>query len=197
MNETGNIDMSTPATVQPTHINGLPLAGLQEVVDTLGEAPEQGVLTFETRTRWLGGMRTRSEVEAFEMGGQRIERTHVIECDEPQQIFGHDEAASPQELLLGAVGSCMSAIWAVQATMAGIELRSLEVHMRGTLDMRGSLELANVPQGFPEVTCIVRVDADASAQQLQEIHDKVQKTSPNFYNLTTAIPARAQLVVKT
>lgn len=188
--------MSTPAIKQPILFNGLPVAGLQEIAETLGEAPEQGVATFETRTRWLGGMRTRSEVAGFELGGQRIERKHVIECDEPQEIFGRDEAANPQELFLSAIGSCMSAIWAVQATMAGVELRSLEVHMRGTLDLRGSLELADVPQGFPEVSCIVHVDADATAEQLQAIHDKVQKTSPNFYHLTTAIPARAQLVMK-
>lgn len=187
--------MTQAAIKQHTHINGVPLAGLQDVVELLGESPEQGVLTFETRTQWLGGMRTRTHVDGFEMGGQRIPRTHVIECDEPEQIFGRDEAANPQELLLGAVGSCVSAIWAVQAAKAGVELKKLEVHMRGTLDMRGPLELAEVPRGFPEVSCIVHVDADASPEQLQEIHEAVQRTSPNFYHLTTAIPARAQLVM--
>jgi uncharacterized OsmC-like protein len=187
--------MSTPAIKQPTHINGVPLAGLAEVIEALGDSPAQGVLTFETRTHWLGGMRTRTVVDGFEMGGQRIPRSHVIECDEPEQVFGTDQAANPQELLLGAVGSCLSAIWAVQAAKAGVELDSLEIHMRGTLDMRGPLELADVPQGFPEVSCIVHVKADASPEQLQAIHDAVQRTSPNFYHLTTAIPARAQLVM--
>lgn len=184
------------ATTMQTSLNGLSVADLENAVRLVSEAPEMGVLTFETRTRWLGGMRSRSEVNGFVMGGQRIERRHVIESDEPLQILGHDEAANPQELFLSAVGACVSAIWAVQATKLGVVLRSLEVEMRGTLDMRGSLELADVPRGFPEVQCFVHVDADATPETLQEIHEAVQRTSPNFYHLTTAIPARAQLVLQ-
>jgi uncharacterized OsmC-like protein len=188
--------MNMPAIKSITHLNGLPIAELTETVEVLGQSPEQAIATFETRTSWLGSMRSRTTVDGCVIGGQRIERSHVIEADEPPQIFGSDEFANPQEIFLSAIGSCVSAAWVIQATAAGIPLKSLEVHMRGTLDMRGTLELADVPKGFPEVSCIVHVDADATPAQLQEIHDKVQRTSPNFYNLTTAIPARAQLVVK-
>lgn len=187
--------MTATAAKQTTHLNGLPIAGLQEVVENLGHSPDQGVLTFETRTKWLGGMRTRSKVDAFVMGGQRIERTHTIECDEPQQIFGNDDAANPQELLLSAIGSCMSAVWAIQATTLGITLRSLEVQLSGTLDMRGPMDLADIPRGFPEVSCTIHVESDGSRAQLEEIHEKVQKLSPNFYHLTSAIPMRAKLAI--
>lgn len=183
-------------TTPPARFNGVAVADLEQAIDAIRETPEVGILTFETRTHWLGGMRTRSEVTGFVMGGQAIERRHTIECDEPLQILGNDEAPNPQELFLSAVGSCVSAIWAIQATKVGVTLRSLEVHMRGTLDMRGPLELADVPRGFPEVECIIHVDADATPETMQEIHEAVQRTSPNFYHLTTAIPARAQLVLR-
>jgi uncharacterized OsmC-like protein len=187
--------MTMPAEKQDL-INGLPVSALQETAAALADAPEQGLLSFETTSEWLGGARTRTYVDGFVMGGQRIERRHVIEADEPKEVFGGDEAANPQELLLAAIGSCMAAMWAVHAALAGVRLRSLEIRLRGTLDMRGPLELADVPRGFPELSCTVNVDGDATPAQLQAIHETVQRTSPNFYHITTAIPTRAKLVVQ-
>lgn len=188
--------MTAIANTTANTLNGLPLAELGAIPGALAEAPEQGILSFETHTKWLGGLRSRSQVEACEVGGERILRRHSIEADEPTQIFGTDSAPNPQELFLSAIGSCLSAIYAIHATMMGIELRSLEVELRGTLDMRGSLDLAAVPQGFPEVACRVHVEADAEPEQLQALHEKALKTSPNYYHLTSAIPARAQLVIR-
>lgn len=187
--------MQSTATNQPDVFNGLPLTEFAQIPRDLSEAPEHGILSFETRTTWLGGMRSRSQIDACEVGGQRIERRHVIEADEPPQILGTDTAPNPQELLLAAIGSCMSAIYAIHATMMGIELRSLEVELRGTLDLRGPLGLAEVPRGFPEVRCRVHVDADATPAQLHALHAQALKMSPNYYHLTSAIPARTELVI--
>lgn len=180
---------------KPTMLNGISLADLEQVPATLAEAPEQGILSFETKTRWMGGVRSRSEVTGFEAGGERFERHHVIESDEPPEIFGSDTAPNPQELLLAGIGACMTATYAMQATLAGIELRSVEVELRGTLDMRGPLELADVPRGYPEVSFRVHVDADATPEQVQALHQQCLRASPNFYHLTEAIPARTQLVI--
>ncbi len=188
---------TTTATAHtPTTLNGLPIAELGAIPAALADAPEQGILSFETRTTWLGGARSRSEVEACEVAGERILRRHSIEADEPVQIFGTDTAPNPQELFLSAIGACLTAMYAVHATIMGIELRSLEVELRGTLDIRGSLDLAPVPQGFPEVSCRVHVQADADPKQLQALHEQVLKTSPNYYHLTSAIPAGVQLVIR-
>lgn len=132
----------------------------------------------------------------FEAGGQRIERQHVVEADEPDQILGGDTAPNPQELFFSEIGSCLTAVYAVHASLLGIELRSLDVALRGTLDMRGVLCVADVPTGFPEVSCRVFVDADASPERIQALHARVLKASPNVYHLTSAVPARTQLVIQ-
>jgi uncharacterized OsmC-like protein len=181
---------------QPVVLNGLPLEQLQQIPGALREAPEQALLGFQTRTTWLGGLRSRSAVDGYVAGGQRIERRHAIEADEPVEVLGGDTAPNPQELLFSAIGACLTAVYAVNASLLGIELRSLEVELRGTLDMRGMLRLADVPMGFPEVSCRVFVDADAAPERIRELHDQVLATSPNFYHLTTAIPARTQLVIQ-
>jgi uncharacterized OsmC-like protein len=176
--------------------NGLPLIEFGQIPDALREAPEQGLLGFSTRTTWLGGLRSRSTIDGFEAGGQRIERRHVVDADEPLQVLGGDTAPNPQELFFSSIGACLTAVYAVHATMLGIELRSLKVELRGTLDMRGLLGLADVPMGFPEVDCRVYVDASATPEQIQELHARVLRASPNYYHLTTAIPARTQLVIE-
>jgi uncharacterized OsmC-like protein len=191
--------MQSAQSAQPTHpvlLNGLPIEQLQQIPAALREAPEQALLGFETKTTWLGGLRSRSAVDGYVAGGQRIARHHVIEADEPAEVLGGDSAPNPQELLLSAIGSCLTAVYAVNASLLGIELRSLDVELRGTLDMRGMLCLADVPMGFPEVSCRVFVDADATPERIRALHDKVLATSPNYYHLTTAIPARTQLVIQ-
>jgi uncharacterized OsmC-like protein len=188
--------MTVPADRRSPALNGISLSALEDTPEHLAQAPEQGILTFQTRTRWLGGVRSRSEVDGLEAGGQRVERTHVIESDEPAQFFGTDTAPSPQELLLAGIGACISATYAMQATLMGIELVSLEVELRGTLDLRRALDLAEDLRGYPEVGIRVHVDAHATPAQIQVLHQQCLKRSPNFYQLTTAVPARTQLVIK-
>lgn len=50
--------------------NGLPLEEFGKVPEALGKNSEEGMLTFATRTVWKGGMRSTSEVDGFEAGGQ-------------------------------------------------------------------------------------------------------------------------------
>lgn len=180
----------------PVRFNGIDVAAFSKIPQALTDAPEQALVSFETRTRWEGGMRCRSEVNGIEMGGQRLERRHVIESDEPAEICGTNTAPSPQELILSAVGSCIATIYSIHATAMGIELRSVEVAMRGTLDLRGPLELADVPKGFPEVSCRVHVAANATPEKIEELHQKSLRSSPNYYHLTRAIPAQVQLVIR-
>lgn len=177
-------------------LNGLPLDHLLEIPASLREAPETGVLTFETSTTWLGGFRSRTLVEGYEAGGQRIERRHPIEADEPAEVLGTDTAPNPQELLFSAIGSCLTAVYARHASLLGITLRSVRVVLRGTLDLRGVLLVAPVPPGCPEVQCRVCVDADATPEQIQELHARALEASPNLYHLTQAVSLRTQLVLE-
>src|SRR5687768_12260598 len=98
--------MQSAQSAQPTHpvlLNGLPIEQLQQIPAALREAPEQALLGFEIKTTWLGGLRSRSAVDGYVAGGQRIARRHVIEADEPVEVLGGDTAPNPQELLLSAI----------------------------------------------------------------------------------------------
>jgi len=187
--------MQAVVTAGPEILNHLPRAELQRLADSACDAPERALLTFATRTRWLGGLASRSCIDGLEAGGQRVDRRHAIDADEPKVLLGGDAAASPAELFFSAIGACLTAVYAVHATLSGIELRSLEVELRGTLDLRGVLGLAEIAPGFPELELRVFIDADTSPEQIRVLHARVLATAPNLYHLTAAIPARAQLVL--
>lgn len=188
--------MPAAQPTSPRLLNGLPLDALLAIPEALRDAPETALLTFETTTSWLGAFRSRTVVEAYEAAGQPRSRRHVIDADEPADILGSDAAPNPQELLFSAIGSCLTAAYAAHASLLGVTLRSVRVTLRGTLDLRGVLLAADVPPGFPEVECRVFIDADATPEEIQALHARVSRASPNVYHLAMAIPARTQLVLE-
>ena len=132
----------------------------------------------------------------MKIGDAELDRPWTISTDEPPELAGTDTAANPQELLLSALNACMMVGYAAVATLMGIELQSLEIDTQGEIDLRGFLALdESVPNGYPELRYTVRIKADATDEQLKELHAAVQATSPNFYNLAQPVPMRAELVI--
>ena len=77
--------------------------------------------------------------------------------------------------------------------LMGIELTRLEVETTGDIDLRGFLGIdASVAAGYESLQQTVRIAAD---EQLQEMHAVVLATSPNYFNVTRAIPTRPELVI--
>lgn len=188
--------MTQPATITKI-INGFDAAALQGAVEGISQSPETGMTRWTVRSAWKGGTRISNRIDGCEIGGQRVARRHTIECDEPHEVFGADDAANPQELLLAAVGSCMSVIYALNAASRDIPIHRLEIELTAELDLRGPLGLdPAVPPGFREVECKVHINAEATDEQLEELHQSVLRLSANYYNLTTAIPMNARLMVE-
>ena len=188
--------MTQPAT-KTTLINGFDPAALESAIEGVAASPEAAQTRWSVRSAWQGGTRVRSEVDGCEVGGERIERRYAIEADEPVELFGTETAPNPQELLLAAIGSCMTVAYAEFAVGLGIELQSVEIQLSGQLDLRGPFGLdPDVPTGFPEVECAVHIRSDASADKLEELHRAVQAGSPNYYNITHAVPMNARLVIE-
>ena len=78
--------------VSAPHVNGIDLAAVSDAVVAIEKDKSQAQATFEVTTRWAGQTRSESIVEAFTLGGERIERQHRILADEPCELFGTDSA---------------------------------------------------------------------------------------------------------
>jgi uncharacterized OsmC-like protein len=183
-------------TVKNPLVNGLDLPALGEVVEAIENDPGQAIVGFAVTTRWTGQTRSETVIDGFTMGGEKISRTHRIVADEPCQLLGQDSAPNPQELLMAAFNACITVGYVAGSALKGITLESLEIRTRGQLDLRGFLGLSDqIVPGYESIDYEVHIKGDGSAEQFAEIHETVQKTSPNYFNLSRPIPLNGSLRV--
>ncbi len=180
-----------------THINGIDTGALEQLVEEIKADHAKGIARFRVRSAWKGGTRTDTRVEEWELGGEKLPKDFTISIDEPAQLLGSNEYANPQEYLMAAMNACIMATYVAACSVNGIELESLELETEGELDLRGFLAIdANVKPGYDNVDFTVRIKGNGTPEQFEDIHQFVQKTSPNFYNMANAITLNPTLVVE-
>jgi uncharacterized OsmC-like protein len=183
-------------TVKNAPINGLDLAALGEMVESIEKDAGKAKAGFQVTTRWTGQTRSESVVDGFDLGGERITRRHKIVADEPCELLGRNTAPNPQELLMAAFNACIMVGYVAGASLKGISLESVEIETRGELDLRGFLGLSeDVPPGYEAIDYEVRIKGDGSPQDFEEIHRTVMATSPNYFNLSRPIKMNGSLRV--
>jgi putative redox protein len=139
--------------------------------------------TFSTQTSWEDGARART-----------VARSFSIETDEPAPLGGTDQAVDPMELLLASVGTCLTIGWVTHAARRGVDFRDLRIDVVGEYDLRGYLALDDgVRPGFTSLRYTVRVDSDATSEQLEEIRQAAERTSPMFDNARNATPIAGEV----
>ncbi len=175
-------------------VNGLDLGALQEMVQSIERDPEKAQVEFRVRTQWLGQTRSEASVNSFTLGGEKIPRSFKITIDEPLQLLGQNSAANPQEMLMAALNACVMVGYVAGAAVNGITLEKLEIETQGRLDLRGFLGLdEKVKPGYDMIRYTVRIKGNGTLKQYQEIHEKVMKTSPNYFNLSQPVRIDARL----
>jgi len=187
------------ATVETTdrQVNGLNVDALTEAVREIGQDPAKGQVEFRVRSEWRGATRSRTWVDSYSIGGQKVHRHFSIDTDEPFELLGRNTAPNPQELLMGALNACITVGYVAGASMKGIALEKVEIETFGRLDLRGFLGIdAAVAPGYDTIRYVVRIKGAGTAEQFQEIHETVARTSPNYFNLTQPVTIDAQLVVE-
>jgi putative redox protein len=163
----------------------LDLDAFDRTRQAIEEDPSQGTGSFTTVTRWEDGARAHTTARSF-----------AIQTDEPAPLGGTDAAVDPMELLLAALGTCLTIGWVTQAAKRGLDYRDLSIEVEGTFDLRGYLALdETVRPGFDAIDYRVTVDTDASPEQLEDIRRAAEATSPMFDNILTSTPVRAQVAV--
>ncbi|WP_049916962.1 OsmC family protein [Halogeometricum pallidum] len=179
-----------------TSTHGVNVEQLGHAVEAITEDPETGRFRFRAETEWTDGLQCVTAIDDFDQAGERIHtREFHVEGDEPEQILGKRTAPNAVELLLAALGSCLSVGYAANAAAMGIELSRLRFELEGEVDLRGFLGISeDVRAGYNTVTCTAYIDADASEEELAELRDRVETTSPLMDNITNAVPLETEVV---
>jgi hypothetical protein len=78
-----------------------------------------------------------------------------------------------------------------------IELDDLRFELSGEVDLRGFLGISeDVRAGYEGVTVTTYVDADAPEEELAELRERVEATSPLVDSITNEVPLETDLVVE-
>ena len=177
--------------------NGVDVEQLGEAIEAITEEPEIGQFRFRAETEWTDALGCVTSIDDFDQAEERIHTQEFrIEGDEPEQILGQRTAPNAVELLLAALGSCLSVGYAANAAAMDIELDELRFEMEGDVDLRGFLGISeDVRAGYDSVTCTVYIDADASEEELAELRERVESTSPLMDNIANEVILETDMVV--
>lgn len=179
-------------------VNGVDVKQLEDAVEAISADPTVGQFTFWAETEWLDALKCVTVIDEFDQAGETIStREFTIEGDEPEQILGERTAPNAVELLLAALGSCLSVGYAANAAAMGIELNDLRFEMEGDVDLRGFLGISeDVRAGYDTIICTVYLDANASEEELVELSERVESTSPLMDTIMNEVPLETRLVTE-
>lgn len=177
--------------------NGMNIAALQSYKELIAANPQDAMVDYKVNLEWLGGTKSKVTTTGIRIGEEQLERNFSFIVDEPEQLLGENTHPTPQEYLLGGMGSCMMVGFAVGASVLGITLEKLEIDLEAGLDLRGFLEInPDSPIGFKNVKYTIRVKGDGTKEQFEHIHQNVIATSPNRANIANPIDVFCDLVIE-
>jgi len=169
-------------------VNGINVTDLEDFAREAAADIKKAEVRFNVHTKWAGQTKSVTHVNHYSLSGERLERDFKIVSDEPVELLGGNTAPGPMELLLAALNACMSVGYAASAAAMGIKINSLEIETDTDLDLRGFLGIDDtINPGVNEIHYNVKICADASQRQIEELHACVMKTSPNFNSLSRGI----------
>ncbi|MGH8827271.1 MAG: OsmC family protein [Jiangellaceae bacterium] len=187
--------MSDTVTIR----NGIDVEQLLTTIDAIKDDAPLGTFTFRAASRWEDGTHNVGEIGRFVQASREDEsRTEPfrLEGDEPPVLLGSNKGPNAVELLLQALGFCYAVGYVANAAARGIDLTRMDYELEGDIDVRTFLGLEGPRAGFTEIRVKGRVTSpNATKQQLVELCQYVQDTSPVRDSLANPIPVTTTLEV--
>ncbi len=181
--------MSAPETsTSDTPIdNGVNVQALLDARKALSEAPEAAQFQWRAKCEWVQGTQSRSTVEGFfGLGEEQMHKSvFTFDADHPEVFASEDRGATPVEIVLAALASCLTAGVASVAQLREIQLRSVTATVEGGMDIQGILGMdSDVRNGFDGIKVTYTIDADATPDEIKAIVAQSQKRSAVYDALT-------------
>ena len=175
------------ATAEANVNNGVNTQALLDARDALSGAPEAAQFSWRATTTWQNGTHSQTEVKGFfGLGEEQSHKTTFnFDADHPELFAAEDNGATPAELLLAALGSCLTAGVAAVAQHRDIQLNKVKGTIEGSMDVRGILGMdADIRNGFGTIKVHYDIDADADEDEIRALVAQSQKRSAVFDALT-------------
>jgi len=169
--------------------NGIPVAGISELVEEIRRDPKQGQLRCGVGIDWQNGTRGQVRTLPLQFGPHQVSRDFSWVVDEPRQLGGGNHGPSPQEFLLSGVAACIMVGFAVGASVMGVQLESLRVEVQAELDLAGFLGItgaSTVP--LKSIRYQIMVAGDGTPEQFETLRREAETHSPNAMTVARGVP---------
>jgi len=163
--------------------NGVNVDALLAAREALRGAPQAAKFTWRASCKWQNGTHSRTSVQGFHgLGEEQKHKTEFsFDADHPEIFASEDLGITPIEYVLVGLASCLTAGVASVAQNRGVQLRSVEAKLEGTMDLYGILGIdRDVRNGYDDIKVTFNIDADASKADLEAIVAPSQKRSAVF-----------------
>jgi len=167
--------------------NGVNVEALLGARQALTDTPEGAKFKWRATCEWVKGTHSRSTVEEFfGLGeGQKHRQKFTFEADHPEIFASEDHGATPVELVLAGLASCLTAGIAAVAQHREIQLHSVTATIEGGMDIQGILGIdSDVRNGFDGIKVTYDIKADASPEEIRAIVAQSQKRSAVYDVIT-------------
>ena len=163
--------------------NGVNVEALLGAREALTNTPEAAQFKWRASCDWVRGTHSRTTVQKFFGLGaeQSHKREFTFDADHPEIFASEDKGATPVELVLAGLASCLTAGIAAVAQNRNIQLRSVKATLEAGMDLQGILGIdSDVRNGFDAIKVVFDVDADASKEDIAALVAQSQRRSAVF-----------------
>ncbi len=167
--------------------NGVDVEFLLGAREMLTEAPEGAQFQWRAKCDWVHGTHSKTSVEGFfGLGEEQNHKTeYTFDADHPEVFSSEDHGATPVEVVLAGLASCLTASVAAVAQHREIQLNSVSATLEGGMDIQGILGIdSDVRNGFDGIKVTYNIDADASKEDIEALVAQAQKRSA-VYDIIT------------
>lgn len=186
------------ATTEQKQVNnGVNVQALLDARTALTDAPEGAKFKWRAICKWMNGTHSRTNIKGFfGLGEEQSHRTEfTFDADHPEIFASEDNGATPVELVLSGLASCLMAGVASVAQLREIQLRSVKATLEGDMDIQGILGIdSDVRNGFDNIKVTFDIDADATKDEIKALVAQSQKRSAVFDLVTN--PTNVTVEVK-
>jgi uncharacterized OsmC-like protein len=167
--------------------NGVNVEALLAAREVLRGAPQAAKFTWRASCKWKNGTHSRTDIQGFHgLGEEQKHKTEFsFDADHPEIFASEDLGVTPIEFVLVGLASCLTAGVAAVAQNRGVQLRSVEAKLEGTMDIQGILGIdRDVRNGYDDIKVTFHIDADAPKKDIEAIVAQSQKRSAVYDVLT-------------
>jgi uncharacterized OsmC-like protein len=164
--------------------------------EALRGAPQAAKFTWRASCKWQNGTYSQTKVQGFHgLGEEQKHKTEFsFEADHPEIFASEDLGATPVEYVLVGLASCLTAGVAAVAQNRGIQLRSVEAKLEGSMDIQGILGIDSVVRyGYDDIKVTFNIVADASKKEIEAIVAQSQKRSAVYDIITNPTNVTVQV----